>query len=327
MNGGEETVYKLRAAPNAAKVRLDQFITRSVQNASRSKVQQLIESGGVTVNSEVVMKSGRLVAAGDVVICRVPKPPPPDVVAEDIPLDVVYEDEEVLVVNKPAGMVSHPAHGNYTGTLVNALLHYTENLSLERGRERAGILHRLDKDTSGLICVAKNERAHAFLARQFADRSIGREYHAIVWGSLKNSTGVIEAPLARHKSDRKKMAVIEGGKQAITTYRVIKDYGPLSLVALKLQTGRTHQIRVHLAHIHHPVFGDPTYGGRRILYGNITQSYKALINSLLTIMKRQALHARSLEFIHPVTKQKMVFQSKLPEDMKTLIDEMDKYFG
>ncbi|MBL0175830.1 MAG: RluA family pseudouridine synthase [Ignavibacteria bacterium] len=320
-------VYVIRAAPNAQRIRLDQCITRSVENASRNKVQQLVEAGGVTVNGIVVLKPGRLVLPGDEVVCTVPKPPPPEIVAEDIPLEIAYEDDDVLVVNKPAMMVTHPAHGNYSGTLVNALMHYTTQLSRERGDDRPGILHRLDKGTSGLLCVAKNERAHTVLAAQFSDHSIEREYWAVVWGSFKNSTGSIDLPLARHKSDRKKMAVVEGGKEAVTGYEVLRSFGHLSLLRLRLRTGRTHQIRVHLSHLHHPVFGDPTYGGRRILYGSVTQRYKQFIEKLLDVMPRQALHARTLGFVHPVTRERVFVESALPADMQLVLDRLEEYFG
>lgn len=315
----EITIYELRAAPNARRVRLDQFITRSVENASRSKVQQLIEAGGVEVNGRVVTKAGRMVVGGDAVLCRVPKPPPPEVRAEPIPLEIVHEDEAVIVVNKPAGMVTHPAFGNYSGTLVNGLLYHTEQLSRERGDDRPGIMHRLDKDTSGLLLVAKTAQAHQFLARQFLDHSIDREYQAIVWGCFTPSSGIIDAPLARHPSDRKKMAVVEGGKHAITEYTTIEDFGPLSLVRLKLRTGRTHQIRVHLSHNRHPIFGDPTYGGRRIHYGLVTGRYKSFIHDLLMLLPRQALHARTLGFLHPLTRERVLFESVIPPDMTEIL--------
>jgi len=323
----EVTVYELRSAPNARRVRLDQFITRSVENASRTKVKSLIEAGGVTVNGRVVEKAGRLVLPGDTVVCTVPKPPPPEVRPEKIPLDILYEDDDILIVNKPAGMVTHPAYGNYTGTLVNALLYHTEQLSSKRGEERPGILHRLDKDTSGLLAVAKNDRAHQLIARQFADHSIEREYQAIVWGSMKQSQGTVEAPLARHTSDRKKMAVVEGGKHAVTHYEVLEDLTYFSLLRLQLQTGRTHQIRVHLTSIRHPLFGDPTYGGRRIHYGNVTGRYKAFINEMLAAMPRQALHARTLGFIHPATGEKVRFSSELPDDMQDLLRNIRAYLS
>jgi 23S rRNA pseudouridine1911/1915/1917 synthase len=321
----EVTIYELRSAPNARRVRLDQFITRSVENATRSKVQLLIEAGGVEINGKVVTKSGRVVAPGDFIVCTVPKPPPPEVQAEDIPLEIVYEDEAVIVVNKPAGMVTHPAFGNYTGTLVNGLLFHTEQLSRERGDDRPGILHRLDKDTSGLLLVAKTAQAHQFLSRQFVDHSIDREYQAIVWGRFDASQGIVDAPLARHPSDRKKMAVVEGGKHAITEYRTIEEFGFLSLVRLKLRTGRTHQIRVHMAHLKHPIFGDPTYGGRRIHYGAVTGGYKSFIHDLLMLLPRQALHARTLGFLHPVTRERVIFESALPDDMQQALERIKAY--
>lgn len=319
------TVYELRSAVGAKRVRLDQFIVRSVENASRTRVKSLVEAGGVEINGRVVLKPGRLVIPGDLVRCTIPKPPPPDIVAEDIPLDIVFEDESIIIVNKPAGMVTHPAFANYTGTLVNALLYHTRELSLERGEERAGILHRLDKDTSGLLAVAKTDLAHQYIAKQFATHDIEREYQAIVWGSMPEKRGRISAPLARHPSDRKKMAVVEGGKEAITGYEVLRDYGFLSHIRLKLETGRTHQIRVHLASLRHPVLGDPTYGGRRILYGNITARYKQLISELLVLLPRQALHARTLGFRHPVSKELVRFACPLPSDMETALAMIEAF--
>lgn len=321
----QETVYELKSAPGASRIRLDRFITRSVENASRNKVQQLIEAGGVEVNEVVVYKPGRIVLPGDRVVCRVPKPPPPEVKPENIPLDIVYEDEVLIIVNKAPGMVTHPAYANYSGTLVNALMYHTVNLSQERGEDRAGIVHRLDKDTSGLLVVAKTEFAHAFLSRQFADRTIDREYNAIVWGGFPAKTGEIDAPLARHKSDRKKMAVVEGGKHAVTTWEVLEEFGAHSFIRLKLHTGRTHQIRVHLAHLRQPVFGDPTYGGRSILYGNVTANYKQFINNMLELLPRQALHARTLGFTHPATKERVYFESNLPEDMTLALEKLRRY--
>ncbi len=321
------TIYELRSAPGAVRVRLDQFITRSVENASRSKVKALIDAGGVTVNGNVVEKAGRLVLPGDLVICTVPKPPPPEVKAERIPLDIVHEDDDIIIVNKPAGMVTHPAYGNYSGTLVNALLYHTENLSRERGEDRPGILHRLDKDTSGLLAVAKNERAHQFVARQFADHSIVREYQAIVWGRFRQSTGAVDAALARHPSDRKKMAIVESGKRAVTHYEVLREYDDFSHVRLRLETGRTHQIRVHMASIRHTIFGDPTYGGRRIHYGNVTGRYKAFINGLLELLPRQALHARTIGFVHPSTREQVFYSSELPADMKEALERIEKYYA
>jgi len=322
-----ETVYVIRSAPASKRIRLDLFIAKSIESASRTKVQNLIAEGRVRVNEEVVTKPGRPVGRGDVVFCISPKPPPPAVEAENIPLDIRYEDDAVLVVNKPAGMVTHPAHGNRTGTLVHALLWHTANLSLERGRERAGIIHRLDKGTSGLLCVARTDEAHRSLSRQFAERTIDREYIALVWGSMSARKGLIDAPLARHPSDRKRMAVVEGGRTALTEYTVLHDFGCMSLLRLRLRTGRTHQIRVHLAHLRHPVFGDPTYGGRRILYGAVTGEYKRFIGELLELLPRQGLHARTLGFEHPVTGERVLVEAEPPQDMQQAMERAEAWFS
>jgi len=298
--------------------RLDLFLTHHVENATRNKVQAAIRAGYVLVDG-VAARSSHPVAPGEVIHVTLPRTPPPDVLPEPIPLEIVYEDDHLLVVNKPAGMVTHPAYGNYTGTLVNALLHHCASLSAVNDATRPGIVHRLDKDTSGLMVVAKTDQAHAHLARQFAQRTIRREYQAIVWGALAGPTGVIEANLGRSKSDRKKMAVVQEGKRAVTEYTVLERFPYLSLVRLRLQTGRTHQIRVHLAHIQHPVFGDPTYNGRRILYGPGSARQKAEVQALLEIMTRQALHARTIGFRHPATGADVMFESSLPEDMSRVL--------
>lgn len=300
------------------KERLDLFLTHHVENATRTKVQAAIRAGYVLVDG-VVARSSHPVAPGEVIHVTLPRTPPPDVLPEPIPLEIVYEDDHLLVVNKPAGMVTHPAYGNYTGTLVNALLHHCASLSAVNDVTRPGIVHRLDKDTSGLMVVAKTDQAHAHLARQFARRTIRREYQAIVWGTFAASSGIIEANLGRSKSDRKKMAVVQEGKRAVTEYTVLERFPYLSLVRLRLQTGRTHQIRVHLAHIQHPVFGDPTYNGRRILYGPGSARQKAEVQALLEILTRQALHARTIGFRHPATGADVLFESSLPEDMTRVL--------
>jgi 23S rRNA pseudouridine1911/1915/1917 synthase len=259
---------------------------------------------------------------GEIILISLPRPPAPKVTPEDIPLDILHEDEALIVVNKPAGMVTHPAYANYSGTLVNALLHHSRQLSSVNQADRPGIIHRLDKETSGLLVVAKTDHAHAFLARQFAERTVDREYHAVVWGVFRKQQGTIEAELGRSKSDRKKIAVVAGGKHAVTTYNVLQQFPWLAHVRLKLHTGRTHQIRVHLAHIGHPVFGDPTYGGRRIVSGPRSQTQKREIQELLTLISRQALHAKTLGFVHPLTKKRLFFDSDLPLDMVTLLEHV-----
>ncbi len=304
--------------PGKKKERLDVFLTHHVENATRNKVQRAIKEGTVLVDGQRVRVS-HLVSPGEVIHYVLPKPPPQDAVAEDIPLEIVYEDDCVLVVNKPAGMVTHPAYGNYTGTLVNALLYHCRTLSSLNDPTRPGIVHRLDKGTSGLMVVAKTDHAHAFLARQFSRRTIHREYHALVWGTFRERRGSIDAALGRSSSDRKKVAVVKNGRPALTEYEILERFSYLALVRLKLRTGRTHQIRVHLAHINHPVFGDPTYNGRHIVFGPGTPSHKAGVNMLLSLIDRQALHAKTIGFVHPASKEEMLFDSGLPADMNAVI--------
>lgn len=303
--------------PHQMRERLDVFLTHHIENATRSKVQQAIEQGFVTVNDQPV-KASHKVNPAEIIKIIIPKQPPQDVLPENIPLNILYEDDSLIVVNKKAGMVTHPAYGNYTGTLVNALLFHCNNkLSNVNDPTRPGIVHRLDKDTTGLIVIAKNDVCHAFLAKQFSQRTIEREYWAIVWGLFKKGEkkGIIETAIGRSKSDRKKITVKFTGKHAITEYEVIEEYDYLSLVRLHLKTGRTHQIRVHLHHIGHPVFGDPTYGGRRIGWGGTEKKKKEQVQELLNIIKRQALHAKTLGFVHPATKKFIKFDSDLPDDM------------
>lgn len=313
--------YEIRIPPGQTKERLDVYLTNHTENATRNKVQEAIKNGEVLVNG-VSVKPSYAIQPNDVIQIHLSRPDPPEVKAEAIPLEIIYEDEFLLVVNKPAGMVTHPAYKNYTGTLVNALMHHSGKLSQLHSDEdeeydivRPGIVHRLDKDTSGLLVVAKDETTHQKLAKQFAAKTSEREYNAIVWGTFKQLSGIIDAPLGRSKSDRKKVAVVADGKNAVTEYEVMEQYEYLSLVKLHLQTGRTHQIRVHLSHIHHPVFGDETYGGREIVAGGIAGKKKGEIKNLLDMMPRQALHAKKLGFVHPKTKKMMRFESDLPEDM------------
>ena len=310
--------FEIVVPPGKKRERLDIFLTHHVQNATRNKVQRAIEDGTVLVNGEQP-RSSHQVSPGEIIRITLSKPPPQKAVREAIPLDILYEDEELLVVNKPAGMVTHPGHGNYTGTLVNALLHHCNHLSSLNDETRPGIVHRLDKDTSGIMVVAKTDIAHAQLAKQFSARTAGREYWAIVWGTFKDQKGTIEAQMGRSKSDRKKMAVVKGGKQAITEYSVIEEFEYLSLIKLKLKTGRTHQIRVHLAHIHHPVFGDPTYSGRQIVAGPGTPKQKAEVQRLLKLIDRQALHAKTLAFVHPKSRKTIAFDSDIPTDISQVL--------
>lgn len=309
--------------PNVEKrERLDKFLANQIENTSRSKIEKLIESKLVLVNGQTVKPSYKI-SPGERIIVKIPKEPRPALEPEPIPLDIVYEDDYLLVVNKPAGMVTHPGYGNYTGTLVNALLYHCSKLSkvnVSGGEVRPGIVHRLDKDTSGLLVVAKDDETHRQLARQFFHKTVEREYWAVVWGHFGSNRGVIEAELGRSKNDRKKFAVVEKGKLAVTEYEVLERFEFLSLLRLRLKTGRTHQIRVHLAHVGHPVFGDPVYGGRRIAWGGIDKKKRLFVDELLKIMPGQALHAKTLGFIHPWKNEFMKFDSELPENMAKLLN-------
>ena len=297
----------LTASAEDAGSRIDKYISDNIAELTRSAVQGLIEKGLVLVNGKEVSKNCKL-KAGDEVTAEIPEPEPMDAVPEDIPLDIVYEDDDLLVVNKPKGMVVHPAHGNYTGTLVNALLHHCgDSLSGINGVIRPGIVHRIDKNTSGLLIVAKNDRAHLHLAEQIKEHSFTREYEAVAVGYFKEPEGTVDAPIGRHKTDRKKMCVTtENSRNAVTHYSVIKQYGGYAHVRLRLETGRTHQIRVHLSYIGHPVLGDDVYG----------KPYKGL--------EGQCLHARKIGFIHPTTEEYMEFVSDLPDYFVSVLNKLEK---
>lgn len=317
-----EKKFRFEIPEGQRRERLDVFLTHAIENSTRTKIQNLIKNELVQVNGKFVKPSYQL-NPGDIVEVRIPvKPRPAKTLPEPIPLNIIFEDDDVIVINKPAGMVVHPALGNYRGTLVNALLYHTKNLSQSSDGDRAGIVHRIDKNTSGLLVIAKNDIAHTKLAKQFSAHSIEREYWAIVWGHFKFPEGVIETKIGRSKSDRKKFTVVEDGKEAVTYYYVLEEFEYLTLVKLKLKTGRTHQIRVHLSHINHPVFGDPTYGGRKIHYSNVTMRIKQEVENLLALMKRQALHAKTLGFIHPSTNEFMKFDSDLPSDMQMVLEKL-----
>jgi 23S rRNA pseudouridine1911/1915/1917 synthase len=333
--------------------RIDLFITRSMMRATRNKVQEAIAAGAVTVNGKPT-KANYRIRPGDRIEITLMKPPPIELVAQDIPLDIVYEDDDMVIVNKPAGMVTHPGYGNRDGTLVNAMLfHVGGSLatlpievlseesddeadeeageSSEEGEEaelasaavRPGIVHRLDKDTSGLMVVAKNIEAQSALARQFAERTARREYWAVAWGVFEEEEGEIEGNIARDPRDRKRFAVSRReGKYALTRYRVLERFDFATLISLRLATGRTHQIRVHCAHIGHPIFGDATYGGRSVVYPGHGGKHRQYVANLLKLIDRQALHARMLGLKQPTTGEWMEFESELPEDMRKLIEEL-----
>jgi 23S rRNA pseudouridine1911/1915/1917 synthase len=299
-----------------------------VENATRSKVQEAIKQGYVWVNGKHE-KASYTMLPGDKIYIELPIAPPPEAVAEELPLDIVYEDADMLVVNKAAGMVVHPAYGNWTGTLVNGLMHHVEELGDREddpGDLRPGIVHRLDKDTSGLLVVAKNDHTLAALSAKFAEKDVERSYWALVWGNPPEE-GTIEGDIGRSKQDRKLMTVLPAGKgkHAVTHYRVLEYFDYLSLVEIRLETGRTHQIRVHMGHIGHHVFGDTTYGGASVRFGPNTGSRKVLFHRLITDLGRQALHAKTLGFEHPSTREKIRFESELPDDMQRVLDAFRKH--
>ncbi len=289
--------YHFTVSNDNAGERIDKFVSINVENLSRSTAALLIDSGDITVNGRTVAKNYKLRSLDEIAV-NIPEPKELETEPENIPIDIVYEDDYLLVVNKPKGMVVHPAPGNYSGTLVNALLyHCKDSLSGINGVLRPGIVHRIDKDTSGLLIVAKNDTAHIGLAEQIKEHSFSREYEAVVYGKLKEQTGTIDAPIGRHKVDRKKMCVTENNsKNALTHYRVIDYNNGFSHVALKLETGRTHQIRVHMSYIGHPVAGDSVYGPSKVI----------------TSLNGQCLHAKKIGFIHPVTGETLFFDSELP---------------
>jgi 23S rRNA pseudouridine1911/1915/1917 synthase len=318
-----EKKFKIDIPEGKKKERIDIFLANTIENATRSRIQKLIKANCVIVNNKIV-KPNYIVTPLDIIELTIPTSPRPEVhEAEDIPLNIIYEDDYLLVVNKQAGMVAHPSLGNYTGTLVNALLHHTNKLSRLNEPIRPGIVHRIDKETSGLLLIAKDEWTHAKLAKQFYDHTIEREYWAVCWGLFKQSTGEVVGNIARSTKDRKIFCVSNSeGKHAHTFYEVLEEFEFASLIKLKLKTGRTHQIRVHMAHIKHPIFGDPVYGGRVIVYGSQLPKMKARVDNLLEIMQRQALHAKTLGFIHPKTKEKIFLDSNLPDDFEMLLKKL-----
>ena len=289
--------------------RVDQFLARSVEGLTRSGAQKLLEAGSVRSASGGILKKNARLNPGETLTVELPDPEPLDVVPQNIPLDIVYEDRDVVVVNKPVGMVVHPAPGHPDGTLVNALLyHCGKSLSGINGVIRPGIVHRIDRDTSGLIIVAKNDAAHLALAEQLQDHSLARTYEAIVVGGLREDAGTVDAPIARHHTDRKKMAVVPGGKRAVTHWSVVERYAGYTWVECRLETGRTHQIRVHMAHLNHPILGDTVYGSKKPYPG----------------LAGQCLHAKKLRFLHPSTGELMEVECPLPEYFTTLIHKLKK---
>ena len=312
-------------------LRLDKYLTARMEKTSRTRIQNAANAGNILVNNSAVKPNYR-VKPGDVVQIVLPNPPREiELIPENIPINIVYEDDDVLVVNKKPGMVVHPAYGNYTGTLVNALMYHFRDLPLfSTGELRPGLVHRIDKNTSGILVIAKNELALNRLSRQFYERTTDRRYQALVWGIPDPPAGTITGHVGRNIRDRKIMQVFEDGsegKPAVTHYKLLESFSYISLLECKLETGRTHQIRVHFSHIKHPLFNDEEYGGDRILKGTTFSKYQQFIRNCFSILPRQALHAKSLAFDHPVTRKRMSFDSELPYDMKQVIEKWRTYIS
>jgi len=320
--------YKFVADKGQNPLRVDKFLLNFVEFATRNKIQQSIKAGNVRVNDAVV-KSSHKVKGNDVVTIVLSYPKEKhELIPQDIPLNITYEDDEMLIVNKEAGMVVHPGFGNYDGTLVNALAFHFQNLPNMGEEDRPGLVHRIDKNTSGILVVAKSERAMTVLARKFADRDLNRKYIALVWGDVKEDEGTITGNIGRSLKNRKVMDVFsdgEYGKHAVSHYKVLERFGYTTLIECKLETGRTHQIRAHFKFIGHPLFNDEEYGGDAILKGTTFTKYKQFVNNCFKICPRQALHAKSLGFTHPTTNEEVFFDSELAEDMQQLIDKWRKY--
>jgi 23S rRNA pseudouridine1911/1915/1917 synthase len=312
-------------------LRLDKFLTARIQHASRNKIQLAIESGRVLVNNKIVQPNYKVRPSDEIIIYSEKEANNEEIIAEEVPLNIVFEDDDILIIDKPPGLVVHPASGNYSGTLINGIAWRIQHANPEISAgslPRFGLVHRIDKNTSGLLVLAKNERSLTSLAKQFFDHSVKRQYVALVWGDFAEEIGTIKAHVGRHKRFRKIFDAYpdgEQGKEATTHYKVLERFGYVTLVQCELETGRTHQIRVHMQHIGHPIFNDDTYGGDKIVKGTVFTKYKQFVENCFAICPRQALHARTLGFIHPVTRKELLFISELPEDMKKLIEKWRNY--
>jgi 23S rRNA pseudouridine1911/1915/1917 synthase len=312
-------------------LRIDKFLFNKIENISRSKIQAAAEASCILVN-DIPVKSNYKVKPSDVISVVLPQPVYElKLIPQNIPLNILYEDDSLLVVNKEAGLVVHPGHGNYEGTMINALMYHLKDSPLfHSGEIRPGLVHRIDKNTSGILVIAKTEFALNHLAKQFYDRTSKRRYVALVWGSFSEPEGTIEGNIGRSLKDRTKMFVFpdgSAGKHAITHYKVLEPLGYVSLIECRLETGRTHQIRVHMEHIGHPIFNDDRYGGDRILKGTTFSKYKQFVTNCFGIMPRHALHAQSLGFVHPVTKKEMYFEAELPGDMNKVVEKWRTYIN
>ncbi len=308
-------------------LRIDKFLVNRIEGVSRNKIQNAIMAGNVKVNN-LIVKPNYKIKPEDIIIVVFPYPAEFEVVPENIPLNIVYEDDDLLIINKPAGLVVHPGYGHYTGTMVNALAYYLkETAGFDDSNIRHGLVHRIDKDTTGLLVIAKTELALNKLAKQFFDKTVERTYYALVWGNLKNETGTIKGNVGRSPRDRRIMTVFddpEKGKPAVTHYRILKRFQYTTLMACNLETGRTHQIRIHFKHIGHPLFGDKTYGGDKIVQQAPFPKFEQFANNCFAILPRQALHAKTLGFIHPSSGKFVQFDSELPEDFRKVLERWEK---
>jgi 23S rRNA pseudouridine1911/1915/1917 synthase len=316
-----------------APLRIDKFLTNHIENATRTKVQAAAEAGCIHANGKPV-KSNYKVKPGDLITVMLPDPPREiELIPQDIPIRILFEDDDIIIIDKDAGMVVHPGYGNYTGTLMNALVHHFRNLPVSKTQKveselRPGLVHRIDKNTSGILVIAKNELSMTKMAKKFFDRDIDRTYAALVWGDLKEDKGTIKGNIGRSLKDRKKMAVFpngDHGKNAVTHWKVLERFGYVTLIECKLETGRTHQIRVHMEYFGHPLFNDDRYGGDRILKGTTFTKYKQFVQNCFELLPRHALHAKSLGFTHPSTGEYISFQSDLPADMKAVLEKWRNY--
>ena len=326
--GKEFEHYKFVADKGQNPLRVDRYLQNFVEFSTRSKIQQAVKAGNVRVN-DLVVKSNYKVKGNDVVTVVYDFPQEKnELLPQDIPIKIMYEDDDLLIVNKEAGMVVHPGFGNYDGTLVNALAFHFQNLPNMGEEDRPGLVHRIDKNTSGILVIAKNEKSMTTLAKKFEDRDLNRKYIALVWGDVKQEEGTITGHIGRSLKNRKIMDVFpdgEYGKHAVSHYKVLERFGYTTLIECKLETGRTHQIRAHFKFIGHPLFNDEEYGGDRILKGTTFTKYKQFVHNCFKICDRQALHAKSLGFSHPTTNEEVLFDSDLAEDMQLLIEKWRKY--
>src|SRR5579862_699504 len=322
---------QIRVDKGQEPVRIDKFLVQRIEKVTRNKIQKAIEAGRVLVNSKPVQPNYKTRASDEIIVYSDRETQGEQIRPEKMPLDIFYEDQEVLIINKPAGLVVHPASGNYSGTLINGVAYYLQQQNSQINEEilpRFGLVHRIDKNTSGLMVLAKTEQAVTSLARQFFDHTVIRHYVALVWGDIPSEQGTVKAHIGRHLRFRKLFdAYPEGdhGKEAITHYNVLERFNYVTLVQCTLETGRTHQIRVHMQHIGHPLFNDETYGGDKVVKGTVFSKYKQFVENCFGICPRQALHAKTIGFVHPTSQKQMLFESELPNDMKRLIEKWRAY--